>query len=190
MYLHNLSIVPWRGLQPGWGLSLWSLYRSSAFCLPGGASGEGWGAPQTLLKSSPHPHGSPQPPLPSTPFAPLQQHLFRRSDVASYGVMKDVWETVLPPSALEDMSLLMQKIQPQIYIHMSILKWCMAQFEFMTWGPDEHQRDRLRRWCQETAPAAAAQTVNNKTNPRTFQWIMHTPSNPQRCSTFRYNLLK
>ncbi len=40
MYLHNVSIVLFRGLQPGWCRSLRFFYRSLALCLPGGAGGE------------------------------------------------------------------------------------------------------------------------------------------------------
>lgn len=40
MYLHNLSIVLFGGLQPGWCLSLWFFYRSWVFCLPGGVRAE------------------------------------------------------------------------------------------------------------------------------------------------------
>lgn len=96
MYLHNLSIVLFGGLQPGWCLSLWFFYRSWVFCLPGET------ARPELLKSSPHPQGSLQSPLPSAPFAPLQQHLCR------HAVIKHPCEAALLSSTREKMSLFLK----------------------------------------------------------------------------------
>lgn len=97
MYLHNLSIVLFRGLQPGWCLSLQFFYRSSVLCLPAGAGGERseneWSVPGRWSHLPTHKvHLGP--PLSSTPFTPLQQHLYRHNAVASCTEIKHLCEAV------------------------------------------------------------------------------------------------